>query len=512
MYQILERNIARTQTALELSKLICNLSLESLEEQAYVYFKKLHPSANDEEINRLVLGELVLDGDVVNGVISNPKTIEAPDDYTKRFKSNVSFVFRGVFKHTNGKYYRPYAYINKFGFPDIFCSIRQQVIANKVLIKSDYSFEFEKNIGRLIKKELANNIKKSLKIKNLDIFKNITKEERGLHYANNDDDICMMFDNQKLKIVNSNEKNVAVLFSSIEDSPPSFFKVCENPEDSVLYFKNNNAYDLKEYGYDSYIEIYNDASFNSQLNLLFNLLGGHGKLFSAAKSILEHHFENSKNDYFEILKNKILKESKIERYGFINLKNKNGELLAKAPYLPFAHWALRPINERKSLPSYISQSPVGLKMQNDDPFHSDWMIAAGLDLDTDYDGDVQNVANDIRYHMQRMVKNVEYMVLSNGGVVSGKVRFCTPNNVHEVEDGDIVVIPNGNIDYQLHVEKAIKSGNGGVICEVANRVAHLVLVGKERKVTIMHMEHADFRLKNDMIVTLCPDKGTITVI
>lgn len=523
MFTILNRNIGRTQNALDLSRLICNLSLESLEEQAHVYFKKLHPFATNDEISKLVLGELILKGDVVNGVISNPLAVEAPEEYTNRFKENVSFIFRGSFKHSDGKYYRPYAYIENFGFPDIFCSQRQQIIAKKALDIIDYSFDDEediddeKNIGEEITKVLFKDIKNNFNLKKVNFFKNKTKEERGLHYANTDEDLCIVLDNNVFKFVNSKEQYIAFLFEEIEDCPPSFFNVCKTPEEAVLYFCKDNECSLKVYGHNSYCEVYSyfkkyNQYENVQFNILCELYSGKPNLINAVKDVLEFHLEKKKREFFDLLKNRIISASKIDQYGYIQIKSKDGELLAKAPYLPFAHWALRPINERKTLPDYIAQSPSGLKMPSDDPFHSDWMIGADLDLYDDYKGEIQDVANELRFRMQNLVRKADFLVLSNGGVVNGKVKFCTPDNAHEVEDGDIVVIPNGNIEYQLHVERAIKSGKGGVICEIANRVAHLVKVSRERQVTMMQMNYANFTIRDEMIVTLNPNNGTIKVL
>lgn len=514
MFDILNRNVSRQKNALDLSRLICNLSLESLEEQSYVYFKKLFPNGTKEEIEQLVLGNLVLDGEVENGAIINPTVKKAPDEYTKRFVDNVNFIFRGVFKHTDNKYYRPYAFIKSFGFPDIFCKSRQQNIAMSALNHVEYNNE---NIGDALIKFLFKDITSNFKLKNYQDFKCITKENRGLHYANKDEDICIVFDNQKFKILNENEKTVAVLFSAIEDSPPSFFKVCETAEEALLYFKGKDGYNLMEYGHSSYSEIYFDAQknindINSQYHFLYKIFDKNSKILNASQEILDFHQKESKKDFLEILKVKILAESKINEYGYIDLRSNDGTLFAKVPYLPFAHWALRPLNLRNNLPQYKSQSPLGMKMSFDDPLHTDWMIAGDLDLVSDYDNEVQDVANRLRFKMQNMVKNVDYMVLSNGGKISGKIKFCNTDNAHEVQDGDIVVIPDGSIEYQLHVEKAIKSGKGGVICAIANKVAHLVKVSKERGVTMMQMDLPTLNLMNGMIVSLDPDNGTIKII
>jgi hypothetical protein len=69
----------------------------------------------------------------------------------------------------------------------------------------------------------------------------------------------------------------------------------------------------------------------------------------------------------------------------------DGRVVA-VPRAPFMHWALARHPSTGSLPSWTTVSPSGLKMMNDDPFHTDWVLGAGLTIQEGYDENVTRPA------------------------------------------------------------------------------------------------------------------------
>ena len=74
------------------------------------------------------------------------------------------------------------------------------------------------------------------------------------------------------------------------------------------------------------------------------------------------------------------------------------ELLAgrtvQVPLAPFTHWALRFLGDeldQDDLPTWAPVSPSGIKMPCDNPYHTDWVLGAGLDPDDCYGSGSENI-------------------------------------------------------------------------------------------------------------------------
>lgn len=499
------KGLAKKDDPESVTKFIRNLSLEGCEEDSRATFAKLVPFATVEQIDALVTGRSILSGKTSNGHIDNPSIIDnANHEDLLRFEENVNFVFRGLFKHSDGFYYRPYAYVSSYGIFDLFCKKPQMEMVMSIINKmDDYSEKAHKDIlSRQVDKKI--NLKKGLGLDKKTFVK------RAKHYARNQEDLAIEVSNDELQFNNVISHKVVLLCSRHEDAPPSFRKhKNETPEDAVRELKEFK-FELEEYGNNiSYSDLF---GFNVRMQLVFlsDIIAQSGRGDEIYKFISDVDKE-LKKDYLSFLKMKILKESKIEKHGFVDLKDNDGNIVATVPYLPLLCWAMDRICKKEELPDYTAQSPSGLKLPMDCRFHSDWMIGGGLDLVKDYSNDspVQSAAYSWLAEMQFDRFNFKHVVLAKGKKVSGKIRHCTSSNAADVMDGDIVVIPTGNPEYQLHVEAATRSGGGGVIALVGNKVAHLSIISRERGVTMFQMNDAFKLLPEGVMVTLDPENGDI---
>ena len=59
-----------------------------------------------------------------------------------------------------------------------------------------------------------------------------------------------------------------------------------------------------------------------------------------------------------------------------------------------------------------------------------------------------------------------------------------------MQEGDILVLPEGSQDYHVHAMKACGKGRGGVITEVGGRAAHLVKVSGEMGYSVLRIPDA----------------------
>lgn len=140
------------------------------------------------------------------------------------------------------------------------------------------------------------------------------------------------------------------------------------------------------------------------------------------------------------------------------------------------------------LPLWQTVSPIGLKMMNDDPYHTDWVIGAGLDPEDRsllyYPSPIADAAMKLSHELQdQFDEPSDVHVLVDGPYVSGTVYHGRKKKPSP--DGAIVVLPNLHPDYLEAIVDA-----AAVITEEGGAVAHLAQVGRERNLPIVRIERA----------------------
>lgn len=161
-------------------------------------------------------------------------------------------------------------------------------------------------------------------------------------------------------------------------------------------------------------------------------------------------------------------------------------------------------------------SPKGLKMENDSPSHTDLWLALGFPLDnTIYLNN--HINNQILYevifkirHNYLKKNNItkEFDVISDVKLksFSGRIVF---EDCSDINDSDILVIPNANLKYEKIARKA-----GMVIFEQGGKMSHLFIINKNDNLMLpmIRMEKAIEKLKQyqNQKVFLDFEKCTIT--
>lgn len=124
--------------------------------------------------------------------------------------------------------------------------------------------------------------------------------------------------------------------------------------------------------------------------------------------------------------------------GWLLITTKAGKKI-EIPRAPFEHWALRRHGGKHLATHWETISRAGFKMVNDDPYHTDWVIGAGLDIDKIYLGlgkDTEDAIDDVYWQIQHKMLNFECAVLSKGEYVTGTVIH--PGRNQEVPTGSII--------------------------------------------------------------------------
>lgn len=193
--------------------------------------------------------------------------------------------------------------------------------------------------------------------------------------------------------------------------------------------------------------------------------------------------------------------------GFYDLPlMKNGEpwterRFIRVPKNPFILWALRNVDfeaHGHQRPEWKHISERGMKMGGDDPHHTDWMLGAGIPLDKTYDNDENSLAYIVRHssflacdELMKEYTGHQFTVLSKGAQSTfiGDVVFPKPNE--RVAPGSIAVVPHAGPEYQLAMETANMENSFGrrgcLIAETGGKLAHLAVVGREFKCTVLMM-------------------------
>lgn len=201
-----------------------------------------------------------------------------------------------------------------------------------------------------------------------------------------------------------------------------------------------------------------------------------------------------------------------------------GPPVLRLPRNPFLLWGLRGFDyavHGKERPVWRTVCPQGLKTTMDDPNHTDWVVGAGLDPDKSYalddqcyDARVQTCAFSLRAKLVSEWTEAEFVTLARGveDRIYGDVVFPGPNQ--PVTPGCIAVVPNAGPDYQLALETACKKGKygrpGAVICETGGKLAHLAVVGRELRHTLLMVPNARKRFPQGTLLTIDVAKGKLS--
>jgi phosphohistidine swiveling domain-containing protein len=182
---------------------------------------------------------------------------------------------------------------------------------------------------------------------------------------------------------------------------------------------------------------------------------------------------------------------------------------AKVPRAPFLHWAFARMKMfEEQLPPWQTVCPPGMKMMNDDPYHTDWVVGAGLDPDDRsllyYPGPVADAAMQLAHELQdKFDKPSPVHVLVDGPHAIGPVHHGKRKK--PCPAGAIVVLPNLHPDYVITIEDAV-----GVITEEGGAVAHLAQVGRERNLPIVRIENALKRFAPDEQIVIDTASRSVT--
>ena len=333
-----------------ITDLIRTVFIESGYQKAYdVYINTFSKDLPVEYLNNILMCKMKFDG------INEFEYVEDSWEENKKYKESFDFLFNGVIAYDNNEYYKPYAKIVSWTKPAFIyashswkvCDKKNQMFFNPLGRYCDYT------------------------------------EIKSYYYVHN---LPGKYD---IFILN---KDHVYVFKKIDFEIPYFlasnFKKIKH-EEALNLFKTSG-------GYIKIIDPLQDMIENEKLK--------ENRIKDDSNNVIDYLDNDvSENDFVksnEQFRNNFAKKSVLNNYKERILKQNDNNFIhlnyifndenksIQIPTLPFHQWCIGSgrltfDDDYEYLAKQISDwkciSPIGLKMMNDNNYHSDWVIGAGLD-------------------------------------------------------------------------------------------------------------------------------------
>ena len=183
----------------------------------------------------------------------------------------------------------------------------------------------------------------------------------------------------------------------------------------------------------------------------------------------------------------------------------------RVPKLPFLWWCLRRTGmAEKVLAPWQPISESGIKMPCDDPWHTDWLLGGGYDIERFGDKaqayeDMMSAAYSEAFRQQEVLLDFKCAVLCGEGFVFGVVEHPKKGEPCRGKEA-IAVIPNAGPDY---LDAALTAQ--AVIVEQGGTMAHLVTVLRPKGVVIVREEGAMKKYSDGTRLSVNTKEGSINV-
>lgn len=198
---------------------------------------------------------------------------------------------------------------------------------------------------------------------------------------------------------------------------------------------------------------------------------------------------------------------------------KDGRVLT-VPRAPFVRWALHRTPESKQAPAWNNVAPSGVRMQLDNPDHTDWILGAGITIDESYyDDAIREASWDalFRFQEEARASTGSKRPAAFSGILSaleGLRNMSHPAAV-VVDAGsrtgvvgvEIAVFPDSGTDRVQQIGEA-----QGVIVEQGGPLAHFSVVSRGKGITVMRCADACEEFPTGTRVQLDPERGRVLVL
>lgn len=402
--------------------------------------------------------------------------ISDDDQIAKDMDAKMDWLYGNVFEH-NGRHWKPYAYVTRLNHAD---------------------FDFAKKWTN------SNTLGVYTGLAEPKSYGGVYLYRRAFAYANNPSNDLVLHIG----------KQVPILCEAVD--PPPMWIIA--PKDGVAHiiqrYENGKLNHLEERGANADEEISLPNNEDDDLEETESPADQYHRIQQRNQELEKIESERVVQRVLEIIdiRKKVTEQAdKIGGWITLDLTKQPGYAedvhpkSIRVPKNPFLHWALRRFDFEgmgKSPPPWDLVSYSGMKMMMDDPYHTDWWIGAGLDLDNAYErrGDsLETIANSAAFsemfEINREWSKSDFVILAGCGSdvnVYAEIHHPKPNKT--VPAGSIAVVPHAGPEYQnamMSANKKDKHGNRGmIICETGGKLAHLAVVGREMECNVLMVPNA----------------------
>lgn len=531
------------------------MCIEGRWETGYEVLKDGLEGITADQVLAILRGEQTLTGDSTVGVGMEPFTGEAQTKYLNDF----AYQFEGVWKTEDGRYLRPYAVVTAWGPEDLYYIPgsghgTQRYFRGGPSTKGSDQIIAKSNGATMFPTQMAADFNGDP----------IDFAFRSLYYADDPKRDVL----KKLKIPaeqiasgHTHPQGETVLFREISNYPSLLVGKVHRTAQAALdaYLARKCGLDVRGYHREFPKDVFalrcECREITDSCNIAetrFDIEDDEGNVVKkgasydtramaqvareaakmapiAGKARLDRYLEMVKEQDKNLTSVEVYREAIMQQAGddFIDLtytpygqriegtdEFTNPEpITLKVPRAPFEQWVMWRTDGAHLAAPWKKVSPPGLKMLGDDPYHTDWILGAGLALD-DWAGTSQtsdplvHAAWNLRYQIaQRLLKSAA-AVLSGAGVARGTVVHLKPGD--RLKAGEIGVIRNAGPDYVQAAQDAINNG-GALITENGGAVAHLVTVFREQDLKIVRVQNARKKYPAGGSVTIDFSDATVTL-
>lgn len=177
--------------------------------------------------------------------------------------------------------------------------------------------------------------------------------------------------------------------------------------------------------------------------------------------------------------------------------------IREIPEGPLRRWAIARTLGRDKAPEWTPVCPQGVKVVGDDPVHSDWVVAAGLENEDMTDGPLAEKQNDLMLEIQQESLGLAVNVLVAGRAsATGTVIHAKPDT--PCDKSMIAVISHAGPEYMNVARSA-----AAVIALKGGALSHLAVVGLEEGFLIVRDPSARQNYAEGTTVTVDAASGTV---
>lgn len=193
----------------------------------------------------------------------------------------------------------------------------------------------------------------------------------------------------------------------------------------------------------------------------------------------------------------------------------------RVPQGAFEQWSVHHSQGGHLATPWKPISPVGVKQGADDPFHTDWMLGAGLEpWDMKEKGSnlhweaLSEMAYREKAKIEEKLLNHQASILLNGPEVFGRIiQPVSPDGNLQIEDElpPVLVIKTASAEWLETAWQVLNLG-GAVIVERGGEMAHLITELRQHGGPVLRIDNAKNLYPDNSVVMVSPTSGTIRLI